>query len=40
MGNNPNPTNYVKLAVDALLSGKPVATTATKSYGCSVKYAQ
>jgi peroxiredoxin len=40
MGNNPEPTNYVRLAVAALFSGKPVAMTTTKSYGCSVKYAQ
>jgi peroxiredoxin len=33
-------TNYVKLAVDSLLKGEPVATTATKPYGCSVKYAE
>jgi peroxiredoxin len=39
-GENPNRTNYVKLAVDALLKGEPVATTTTRSYGCSVKYAQ
>jgi peroxiredoxin len=39
-GENPNRTNYVKLAVDALLKGEAVATTTTKSYGCSVKYAQ
>ncbi len=31
-------TNYVKTAVDAVLSGKPVATPTTDSYGCSVKY--
>jgi len=31
-------TNYVAAAVDALLAGKPVATTATKPYGCGVKY--
>ena len=31
--------NYVAEALDALLSGKPVGTTATKAYGCSVKYA-
>lgn len=32
--------NYVKPAVDSLLKGEPVATTATKPYGCSVKYAE
>jgi peroxiredoxin len=31
-------TNYVKAAVDALLSGKPVPASTTESYGCSVKY--
>lgn len=31
--------NYVAEAMDALLAGKPVATSATKAYGCSVKYA-
>lgn len=31
-------TNYVKTAVDALLSGKPVPASTTESYGCSVKY--
>jgi peroxiredoxin len=30
--------NYVKEALDNLLDGKKVATTETKSYGCSVKY--
>jgi len=32
-------TNYVSLALDAALAGKPVKKTATKAYGCSVKYA-
>jgi peroxiredoxin len=31
--------NYIRLAIGSLLKGEPVATTATKSYGCSVKYA-
>lgn len=31
-------TNYVKVAIDEALSGKPVSKTTTKSYGCSVKY--
>lgn len=31
-------TNYVKGAVDALLSGKRVPTSVTEPYGCSVKY--
>jgi peroxiredoxin len=30
--------NYVALALDAVLAGKPVAIPETKSYGCSVKY--
>jgi hypothetical protein len=30
--------NYVNAAVDAVLAGKVPATTATRSYGCSVKY--
>jgi peroxiredoxin len=32
--------NYVKLAVEALLAGKPVPLAETKPYGCSVKYAE
>lgn len=32
--------NYVKLAVEALLAGKPVPVTETKPYGCGVKYAE
>jgi peroxiredoxin len=31
--------NYVKEALDEVLGGKTVATASTKSYGCSVKYA-
>ncbi|ATB29448.1 thioredoxin family protein [Melittangium boletus] len=31
-------TNYVKTAVDALLSGKDVPTATSEPYGCSVKY--
>lgn len=30
--------NYVREALNALLAGKPVTTTTTTSYGCSVKY--
>lgn len=30
--------NYVAENLDAILAGKPVTTTSTKSYGCSVKY--
>src|ERR1700730_820921 len=32
-------TNYVKTALDAVMTGKTVPTTATRPYGCSVKYA-
>jgi peroxiredoxin len=32
-------TNYVKGALDAVMTGKTVPTTATQPYGCSVKYA-
>ncbi|MDQ6859650.1 MAG: thioredoxin family protein [Verrucomicrobiota bacterium] len=31
-------TNYVKVALDESLGGKPVSTANTKPYGCSVKY--
>ena len=31
-------TNYVKAALDEALAGKPVTTSATEAYGCSVKY--
>lgn len=30
--------NYVSLALDQSMSGKPVGTAATRPYGCSVKY--
>ena len=30
--------NYVKVALDNSMEGKPVSTTSTKPYGCSVKY--
>jgi len=33
-------TNYIRLAIDSLLKGEAVATTTTKPYGCSVKYAE
>jgi peroxiredoxin len=39
-GTNETRINYVRLAVDSLLKGEPVATSATKPYGCSVKYAE
>ncbi len=35
----PTSTNYVKVALDEAMSGKPVSTATTKPYGCSVKYA-
>jgi hypothetical protein len=31
-------TNYVAAALHALKAGKPVAVSATRAYGCSVKY--
>lgn len=31
--------NYVQLALDAVLAGRAVATTDTRPYGCTVKYA-
>lgn len=34
----PTSTNYVRTAVAAGLDGKPVAVSATRAYGCSVKY--
>ncbi|HEY4282844.1 MAG TPA: thioredoxin family protein [Chthoniobacterales bacterium] len=36
----PNSTNYVKVALEESLSGKPVSNPNTKPYGCSVKYAR
>ena len=30
--------NYVKVALENSMAGKPVSTTSTKPYGCSVKY--
>ena len=30
--------NYVKAALAALKSGKPVQTVATQAYGCAIKY--
>ncbi|HXM28358.1 MAG TPA: thioredoxin family protein [Chthoniobacterales bacterium] len=32
--------NYVKTALNAVMAGQSVATTSTRPYGCSVKYAQ
>src|SRR5438105_14193145 len=34
----PNPTHYVKVALDESMSGKPVSNANTRPYGCSVKY--
>jgi peroxiredoxin len=34
----PSSTNYVKVALDESMGGKPVTTATTKPYGCSVKY--
>jgi peroxiredoxin len=33
-----NSTNYVKVALEESMSGKPVSNANTKPYGCSVKY--
>jgi len=35
----PGATNYVSLALEQSMAGKPVATPTTRPYGCSVKYA-
>jgi peroxiredoxin len=34
----PSSTNYVKVALDETLAGKPVSTPSSRPYGCSVKY--
>ncbi len=34
----PGATNYVSLALEQSMAGKPVETAATRPYGCSVKY--
>ena len=34
----PSSTNYVKVALDESMAGKPVSTASTKPYGCTVKY--
>jgi hypothetical protein len=36
--NIPTSTNYVKAALASIKAGKPIEKTATKAYGCSVKY--
>jgi len=38
-GNKSEKTNYVDQALSQLLEGKSVATTTSRPYGCSVKYA-
>lgn len=38
-GTRPDRVSYIRLAVGSLLKGESVTTTATKPYGCSVKYA-
>ncbi|MBS0187643.1 MAG: redoxin domain-containing protein [Planctomycetes bacterium] len=35
---NVGKTNYVAKALDEILAGKPVTTSQTKPYGCTVKY--
>jgi peroxiredoxin len=37
-GESETVTNYVDAAITSLLAGKPVEVTATRPYGCSVKY--
>jgi len=39
-GREASPANYVDEALGELLAGRPVSNPETKSYGCSVKYAQ
>ena len=34
----PQSKNYVALALDQAMAGKPIATPSTRPYGCSVKY--
>ena len=34
----PGATNYVSLALEQAMAGKPVETATTRPYGCSVKY--
>jgi len=34
----PTSTNYVKIALDESMGGKPVSNPNTKPYGCSIKY--
>ena len=37
---HPTSTNYVKVALDEAMAGKPVSNPDTEAYGCSVKYAR
>jgi peroxiredoxin len=37
-GDIPQATQYVRLALQEMASGKPVSTPVTRPYGCSVKY--
>jgi peroxiredoxin len=39
-GSQATPTNYVRQVLTALLTGKSIPVKETKSYGCSVKYAE
>lgn len=32
-------TNYIRTTIDALEAGEKVAVSATKPYGCTIKYA-
>ncbi len=34
----PKATQYVRVALDEILAGKPVTTPSTRPYGCSMKY--
>lgn len=34
----PKATQYVRVALDQVLSGKPVAEASTRAYGCTLKY--
>ena len=34
----PKATQYVRVALDQILSGKQVAEASTRPYGCSLKY--
>jgi peroxiredoxin len=38
-GNKSEKINYVDAALQSLLDGKAIATTTTKPYGCTIKYA-